>query len=50
MKHEPGGRFHVAATEDLITEQRQDVAGPGVPANAIVSPGIDRPRGASMAD
>src|SRR5439155_19658963 len=23
MKHEPGGRFHVAATEDLITEQRQ---------------------------
>src|SRR5439155_19049508 len=22
MKHEPGGRFHVAATEDLITEQR----------------------------
>src|SRR2546425_9892637 len=23
MKHEPGGCFHVAATEDLITEQRQ---------------------------
>src|SRR3989454_6669509 len=25
MKHEPGGRFHVAATEDLITEQRHGV-------------------------
>src|SRR2546422_6936111 len=24
MKHEPGGRFHVAATEDLITEQRHN--------------------------
>src|SRR5437899_9928332 len=26
MKHEPGGRFHVAATEDLITEQRHTVS------------------------
>src|SRR5437899_6413212 len=25
MKHEPGGRFHVAATEDLITEQRHEL-------------------------